>query len=67
MAVQYDGVLRTQNDNTNVTVTLGAGAPGSGIGVRVVIDDAVLTSREQVMLILKSIENAITKQTWPAA
>lgn len=66
MSVQYDGTLRTGNDNTNVAVTLGTASLGGTIGVRVTVDDAVVTSKEQAMVLLQSIENILLKQTWPA-
>lgn len=65
MAIQYDAVPRVGNDNTNITRTLAVGAPGGGIGVRLIIDDAVLTSKEQVMLAITSLYETMIENTWP--
>lgn len=67
MAVQYDSTPRAVADGSNIAVTLGAASLGGTIGVRVVVDDAVLTTREQALLALEQIGEAITKKTWPAA
>lgn len=67
MAVQYNATMRVGNGNTGVNVVLGAGAPGGGIGVRVTVDDATLTSKEQVIICIESIVQAIIAQSWPAA
>ncbi len=67
MAIQYNAVPRVGNDNTNITRTLAVGAPGGGIGVRLIIDDAVLTSKEQVQLIVTSLLETVIENTWPGA
>lgn len=67
MSVQYDATLRTGNDITNVATTTGAASLGGTIGVRVTVDDAVLTSKEQALLAIESVRNQIIRQTWPAA
>ncbi len=65
MAIQYDAVPRVGNDNTNITRTLAVGNPGSGIGVRLIIDDTVLTSKEQVLLTVTSLVETVIENTWP--
>lgn len=65
MAIQYDAVPRVGNDNTNITLTLAVANPGGGIGVRLIIDDTVLTSKEQVMLAITSLYETMIENTWP--
>jgi hypothetical protein len=67
VAVQYDAVPRVGNDNTNITRTLGVGAPGGGIGVRIIVDDAVLTSKSDVLQQVTSLMETIIEGQWPAA
>lgn len=67
MSVQYDSTPRAVADASDVTVTLGAASLGGTIGVRVTVDDAVLTSKEQAIAALDSIRRRIVEQTWPAA
>lgn len=67
MSVQYDSTPRAVDDATNVAVTLGAASLGGTIGVRVTVDDAVLTSKEQAVAALDVIRSRIIEQTWPAA
>lgn len=67
MAVQYDAVPRVGNDNTNITRTLGVGAPGGGIGVRIIVDDAVLTSKNDVLQEVTSLMETIIEGNWPAS
>jgi len=43
------------------------GAPGGGIGVRVIIDDTVLTSKEQAALGIEIAIQKIMEDTWPLA
>ena len=65
MSVQLDASGRSQVDGSNVVVTLGTAGLGGTIGVRVTIDDAVVLSKAEAMLAIKSIGAAIYKQTWP--
>ena len=65
MAIQYDAVPRVGNDNTNITRTLAVGNPGGGIGVRLIIDDAVLTSKADVLQQITSLMETVIENTWP--
>lgn len=67
MSVQYDSTPRAVEDGSNIATTLGVASLGGTIGVRVVVDGAVLTSKEQAIAALETITEAIIKQTWPAA
>lgn len=67
MSVQYDSTPRAVEDGSNIATTLGAASLGGTIGVRIIVDDAVLTSKEQALMALETISERITKQTWPAA
>lgn len=67
MSVQYDSTPRAVEDGSNIATTLGAASLGGTIGVRVIVDDAVLTSKEQAIMALEQIGELIVKQTWPAA
>ena len=66
MSVQYDSTPRAVEDGSNIATTLGAASLGGTIGVRVTVDDAVLTSKEQVLMALDVIAERVVKQTWPA-
>lgn len=67
MSVQYDSTPRAVEDGSNIATTLGAASLGGTIGVRITVDDAVLTSKEQALLALEQVGELILKQTWPAA
>lgn len=67
MSVQYDSTPRAVEDGSNIATTLGAASLGGTIGVRITVDDAVLTSKEQAILALEQVGELILKQTWPAA
>lgn len=67
MSVQYDSTPRAVEDGSNIATTLGVASLGGTIGVRVIVDDAVLTSKEQAVAALETITEAIIKRTWPAA
>lgn len=67
MSAQYDSTPRAVDDGSNIATTLGAASLGGAIGVRVIIDDAVLTSKEQVLMALGVIRSRVLEQTWPAA
>lgn len=67
MSVQFDGVPPVGPDGTNVTLTTGVAAIGGGVGVRIIIDDAVVTSELQAHLIITALEDAISRNTWPVA
>lgn len=67
MSVQYDSTPRAVADAGDVAVTLGTASLGGTIGVRVTVDDAVLTTREQALLALESVRQKIAEQTWPAS
>lgn len=66
MSVQYDATPRSVADGSNIATTLGAASLGGTIGVRVIVDDAVLTTKEQALMALEIVCDRITKQTWPA-
>lgn len=65
MSVQFDSVPRSVADQANITVTTGVAAIGGGIGVRVIIDGAVLTSREQAYQALSMTMDLLLEKTWP--
>lgn len=67
MSVQYDSTPRAVEDGSNIETTLGAASLGGTIGVRIIVDGAVLTSKEQAIMALEQIGELIVKQTWPAA
>lgn len=67
MSVQYDATPRAVLDGSNVARTLGVASLGGTIGVRVIIDDAVVTSEQDALLALKSVETLIKATTWPAS
>lgn len=67
MSVQYDSTPRAVEDGSNIATTLGVASLGGTIGVRVIVDDAVLTSKEQAVAALETVTEAIIKQVWPAA
>lgn len=67
MSVQYDSTPRAVEDGSNIATTLGAASLGGTIGVRIIVDDAVLTSKEQAIMALEQIGELIAKQTWPAS
>lgn len=66
MSVQYDSTPRAVEDGSNIATTLGAASLGGTIGLCVIVDDAVLTSKEQALAALETIGELIVKQTWPA-
>lgn len=41
--------------------------PGGGIGVRVIIDDALITSKTAARLAVEAIRQRVTEDTWPIA
>lgn len=66
MAVQLDVTPRAVAEpNSGIVTTLGVGGLGGTIGVRVTIDDAVLTSKEQVIQALEAVWNSVVMDTWP--
>lgn len=66
MAVQLDVTPRAVAEpNSGIATTLGVGGLGGTIGVRVTIDDAVLTSKEQVIAALEAVRNSVVMDTWP--
>lgn len=65
MSVQFDVTPRSVADGSNITTTLGTASLGGTIGVRFTVDDAVLTSKEQVQLALQNLQDRVTRQTWP--
>lgn len=67
MSVQYDSTPRAVEDGSNIATTLGAASLGGTIGVRIIVDNAVLTSKEQAIMALEQIGELIVKQTWPAS
>ncbi|MEA3264600.1 MAG: hypothetical protein U9R07_14065 [Pseudomonadota bacterium] len=67
MSVQYDVTPRSVADGSNIATTLGAASLGGTIGVRVIVDDAVLTTKEQAIMALEIAFDRIVKQTWPAS
>lgn len=67
MSVQYDSTPRAVADDTNVVTTLGAASLGGTIAVRVIVDDAVIGSKDAVLKHLTTVMDVVTKQTWPAS
>ena len=67
MSVQFDSTPRAVDDAGNVAITLGTASLGGTIGVRVTIDDAVLTSREQAFLAIYAILHLLNEKTWPVS
>lgn len=65
MSVYFDNTPRSVDDGSNVVVQLGQASLGGTLGVRVIIDDAVLTSREQAFLALEEIKGLLLEKTWP--
>ena len=65
MAIQYDGVPRVGNDHATITRTLAVGNPGGGIGVRVIIDDVVVTSKAEALLMLEYLSVSALENVWP--
>lgn len=64
MAKQFD--YTRGNDKLAVAKST-VGAPGGGIGVRLIIDDTVLTSKEQAQIGLDIALQKIIEDTWPPA
>ena len=67
MSVQFDSTPRAVDDAGNVAITLATASLGGTIGVRVTIDDAVLTSREQAFLAIYAILHLLNEKTWPVS
>jgi hypothetical protein len=67
MSVQYDSTPRAVADASNVATTLGAASLGGTIAVRVIIDDAVIGSKDTALRHIEAVIKKITEQTWPAA
>jgi len=64
MAKQFD--YTRGNDKLAVAKST-VGAIGGGIGVRLIIDDAVVTSKEQAALGVEIAIQKIIEDTWPLA
>jgi hypothetical protein len=64
MAKQFD--YTRGNDKLAVAKST-VGAIGGGIGVRLIIDDTVLTSKEQAALGVEIAIQKIIEDTWPLA
>lgn len=64
MAKQFD--YTRGNDKTAVAKST-VGAIGGGIGVRLIIDDTVVTSKEQAAIGVEIAIQKITEDTWPPA
>lgn len=67
MSVQFDVTPRSVADGSSIATTLGTASLGGTIGVRLTVDDAVLSSKEQVLQALTVLRDRVTKQTWPFA
>lgn len=67
MSVQFDSSGRAVADKSNVAVTLGVASLGGTIGARIIVDDAVVTTREQAVLALASISDMLMSKTWPVS
>ncbi len=66
MSVQLDVTPRAVAEpNSGIATTLAVASLGGTIGVRVIIDDAVLTSKEQVIAALEAVKNSVVMDTWP--
>lgn len=64
MAKQFD--YTRGNDKIAVAKST-VGAIGGGIGVRVIFDDAVISSKEQAVIGLETALQKIMEDTWPIA
>lgn len=64
MAKQFD--YTRGNDKIAVAKST-VGAIGGGIGVRVIFDDAVISSKEQAVIGLETALQKIMEDTWPPA
>lgn len=64
MAKQFD--YTRGNDKIAVAKST-VGAIGGGIGVRVIFDDAVISSKEQAVIGLETAMQKIMEDTWPIA
>jgi hypothetical protein len=67
MSVQFDSTAPALDDATNVVVTLGVASLGGTIGVRVIIDDAIITSRTQAKLLIDGMSGLLIEKTWPVS
>lgn len=65
MSVQFDSTPRAVADGSNLAVTLGVASLGGTIGVRVIIDDAVITSKDTALRHLEVIMDQLVGKTWP--
>ena len=64
MAKQFD---YTRGNDKIAVAKSAVGAIGGGIGVRVIIDDTVVTSKEQAVIALETAFQKIMEDTWPLA
>ena len=67
MSVQLDCTPRTVADMSNIAITLGVASLGGTIGVRVIVDDAVLTTKEQASMAVDAAIALLSQQTWPVS
>lgn len=65
MAVKQYAIANVDKNKLNVTTS--APASDSTNGIRVIIDDAIATSRTDVMLALEAIMERIQEDTWAPA
>jgi hypothetical protein len=67
MSVYFDSTPRAVDDASNIAIQLGQASLGGTIGVRVIIDDAVLTTREQAFMAIYAILHFLNEKTWPVS
>ena len=60
----YTLVPRVLNDGSGITLSAG-GTAGGGATLVVVLDDAVATSKAQIIRELRLLEEYIQRDTWP--
>lgn len=65
MSVYFDATMPPNNDPSTVATTLGQASLGGTIGVRIIIDDALLTSKHDALRLVRAIKNKLAQETWP--
>ena len=64
MAKQFDAV---PGADKLAIVKSTVGGLGGSIGVRVIVDDAIMTSKTAVRLAVEAIRQRVIEETWPIA
>lgn len=67
MPATYDVTARPVGDTSTVTVNPSASAVGGGVGVRILIDESVFNTREQVVIALEAVTREILRRPWPVS